>query len=344
MKRNKYERPAFLADPQAMGARLTTSAMIASIAGPDQRTRPTPFGNALVEAAKTRPDIVGLSADLAKYTDLHIFAKAYPERFYQMGMAEQLLMSAAAGLAREGFVPFATTYAVFASRRAYDFICMAIAEEALNVKIVCALPGLTTGYGPSHQATEDLAIFRGLPNMTIIDPCDAHEIEQVVPAIAAHQGPVYMRLLRGNVPCVLDEYGYTFELGKAKLIRDGADVLVISSGFMTMRALEVAEELAGDRTSVAVLHVPTIKPLDVETIQREAARAGRLVVVAENHTIVGGLGEAVAGALLRAGVTPTGFRQIALPDEFLDAGALPTLHDRYGISTRAMTQSIRQWL
>src|SRR5579871_2122994 len=135
--------------------RLTTSAMIASIAGEGQRTRPTPFGHALVELAEARADVVGMSADLAKYTDLHVFAKAHPDRFYQMGMAEQLLMGAAAGMAREGFTPFVTTYAVFATRRAYDFICMAIAEEKLPVKIVCALPGLTTGYGPSHQATED---------------------------------------------------------------------------------------------------------------------------------------------------------------------------------------------
>jgi transketolase len=339
MKRNKYQRPVI-----DLGAeRLKTSAMIASIAGADQRTKPAPFGHALIEVAKNRPDIVGLTADLAKYTDLHVFRDAYPDRFYQMGMAEQLLMATAAGMAREGFTPFATTYAVFAARRAYDFICLAIAEEELNVKIVCALPGLTTGYGPSHQATEDVAIFRGLPNMTIIDPCDAQEIEQAVPAIAAHKGPVYMRLLRGNVPLILDEYGYTFELGKAKIIRDGGDVLIISSGFMTMRALETAKALEKDRIKAAVLHVPTIKPLDVETIRREAAKTGRLVVVAENHTIVGGLGEAVAADLLRNGITPN-FHQIALPDEFLDAGALPTLHDRYGISTEAMTKRVKQWL
>lgn len=339
MKRNKYARPVI--DPNA--SRLKTSAMIASIAGADQRVKPAPFGHALVEVAKTRTDIVGLTADLAKYTDLHVFRDAYPDRFYQMGMAEQLLMATAAGMAREGFTPFATTYAVFASRRAYDFICLAIAEEALNVKIVCALPGLTTGYGPSHQATEDIAIFRGLPNLTIVDPCDALEIEQAVPAIADHKGPVYMRLLRGNVPLILDEYGYTFELGKAKLIRDGGDVLIIASGFMTMRALEAATALEKDRIKAAVLHVPTIKPLDVETIRREAAKTGRMVVVAENHTIIGGLGEAVAADLLRNGITPN-FRQIALPDEFLDAGALPTLHDRYGISTEAMTKRVKQWL
>ena len=323
--------------------RLTTSAMIASIAGEGQRTRPAPFGHALVALAQTRPEIVGMTADLAKYTDLHIFAQAFPERFFQMGMAEQLLMGAAGGMAKEGFIPFATTYAVFASRRAYDFIHQVIAEENLNVKIACALPGLTTGYGPSHTATEDLAMFRGMPNLTIIDPCDAVDVEQAVPAMAAHNGPVYMRLPRGQVPVVLDEYNYKFELGKAKLLRDGKDALIISTGFMTMRALETAEKLRPDSVDVGVLHVPTIKPLDEETIVREASRGGRLVIVAENHSIVGGLGEAVASVLLRAGVTPK-FRQIALPDAFLDAGALPTLHDKYGISTAAMTQSIKGWL
>ncbi|WP_288462517.1 transketolase C-terminal domain-containing protein, partial [uncultured Pseudomonas sp.] len=299
--------------------RLTTSAMIASIAAEGQPTRPAPFGHALAALAEQRQDIVGLTADLAKYTDLHIFAKAHPERFYQMGMAEQLLMSAAAGMAREGCVPFATTYAVFASRRAYDFICMAIAEENLNVKIVCGLPGLTTGYGPSHQATDDLAIFRAMPNLMVIDPCDALEIEQAVPAIAAHQGPVYMRLLRGNVPLVLDRYDYRFQLGKAQVVRPGRDVLVVSTGLMTMRALEAAEALAADGVDVSVLHVPTIKPLDEATLLAEARKPGRLVVAAENHSLIGGLGEAVATTLLRNGVTPT-FRQIALPDAFLDAG------------------------
>jgi transketolase len=323
--------------------RLTTSAMIASIAADGQKTKPAPFGHALVELARNRSDVIGMTADLGKYTDLHIFAKEFPDRFYQMGMAEQLLFGAASGLAAEGFTPFATTYAVFASRRAYDFIHQTIAEEDRNVKIVCALPGLTSGYGPSHQATEDLALFRAMPNMTVIDPCDALEIEQIVPAIAAHRGPVYMRLLRGQVPVVLDEYDYKFELGKAKLIRGGRDVLIISSGIMTMRALEAAKTLADDRVQAAVLHVPTIKPLDVETILSEAGQSGRLVVVAENHSEIGGLGEAVAALLMRSGTHPA-FRQIALPDEFLAAGALPTLHDRYGLSASAVTATIKSWL
>ena len=323
--------------------RLTTSAMIASIAGDDQRVKAAPFGKALVELGRERPEIVGMTADLAKYTDLHLFAKEYPERFFQMGMAEQLLMAAAGGMAKEGFIPFATTYAVFGTRRAYDFVHQVIAEENLNVKMCCALPGLTTGYGPSHQATEDLAMMRGIPGLTIIDPCDALDIEQAVPQMADHQGPVYMRLPRGNVPLVLDEYDYKFELGKAKLIRDGNGVLIISSGFMTMRSLEVATQLHADGIDVAVLHVPTIKPLDDATILAEVRRLGRLVIVAENHSVIGGLGEAVASLLMRSGVA-TKFRQIGLPDAFLDAGALPTLHDRYGISTEMMNRQIKGWV
>ncbi|MFM0606857.1 transketolase family protein [Paraburkholderia sediminicola] len=323
--------------------RLTTSAMIASIASEGQRTRPAPFGHALVAEAEKRQNIVGMSADLSKYTDLHIFGNAFPTRFFQMGMAEQLLMGAAGGMAKEGFIPFATTYAVFATRRAYDFIHQVIAEENLNVKICAALPGLTTGYGPSHQATEDIALMRGIPGLTIVDPCDALDTEQAVAAIAAHNGPVYMRLLRGKVPVVLDDYDYTFELGKAKLLRDGADVLIVSSGIMTMRALEAAQALDDGSASVAVLHVPTIKPLDEATIIEQCKRPGRLVIVAENHSCIGGLGEAVAIALMRARVMPE-FRQVALPDQFLDAGALPTLHDRYGISTSSIVENIKHWL
>ena len=323
--------------------RLTTSAMIASIASEGQRVRAAPFGKALVALGETRPDIVGMTADLSKYTDLHIFAQAYPERFFQMGMAEQLLLAAAGGMAKTGLTPFATSYAVFATRRAYDFIHQVICEENLNVKICAALPGLTTGYGPSHQATEDIAMMRAIPGLTIVDPCDALDIEQAVPAIAAHQGPVYMRLLRGNVPLVLDEYDYQFELGKAKLLREGREVLIISSGLMTMRALETAEQLQKDSIGVSVLHVPTIKPLDEETILREVKHSDRLVVVAENHSVIGGLGESIASLLLRSRLAPK-YLPIGLPDAFLDAGALPTLHDRYGISTESMSQRIRKAL
>ena len=181
--------------------------------------------------------------------------------------------------------------------------------------------------------------------MTIIDPCDADDIIGMVPQIAAHDGPVYSRLLRGKVPSVLTRHkpDYKFELGKAQLIRDGKDALIISSGFMTMRSLDAAVKLESDGIDVAVLHVPTIKPLDTKTILAEAGKGGRLVITAENHTEVGGLGEAVARTLLTNGVTPQ-FRMIALPDRFLEAGALPTLHDMYGISVNKVVERIKGWL
>ena len=321
--------------------RLTTSAMIASIAADGQRVKAAPFGKALVEYAEHRSDVVGLTADLAKYTDLHLFAQAYPDRFYQMGMAEQLLMGAAGGMAKEGLTPFATTYAVFATRRGYDFIHQVIAEENLNVKICVALPGLTTGYGPSHQATDDIAMMRAMPGLTIVDPCDALDIEQAVPAIAGHRGPVYMRLLRGQVPLILDEYDYRFELGKAKMLRDGQDALIISTGMMTMRALEAADLLHSDGVKAAVLHCPTIKPLDDKTIIAAVKDKSRLVVVTENHSIVGGLGEAIASMLMQRQIQAARFKLAGLPDAFLDAGALPTLHGRYGVSSNALASQVK---
>lgn len=325
-------------DAAAQAPRLKTSAMIASFADPGQKTASAPFGHALAALAETDPRIVGLSADLSKYTDMHVFAKAHPDRFFQMGMAEQLLFGTAAGLAETGLVPFASTYSVFAARRAYDFICLDIAEPNLNVNIVGGLPGLTTGYGPSHQATEDIAIFRGMPNLTIVDPCDSVDLEQAVPQLAAHEGPTYLRLLRGNVPTVLDEYDYRFELGKAKVLRPGNDVVFVSSGLMTMRALQAAEALAAHKVDVAVVHTPTIKPFDEETVLRELDTP-RLAVTLENHTVVGGVFETVASALVRRGVTRR-VVPIGLPDAFLDAGALPTLHDRYGLSTSSIVDRV----
>ncbi|KRD05879.1 transketolase [Mycobacterium sp. Root265] len=322
--------------------KLKTSAMIASFADPGQKTTPAPFGHALVKAAQADDRIVGLTADLGKYTDMHIFANRFPDRFFQMGMAEQLLFGAAAGMAETGLVPFASTYSVFAARRAYDFICLDIAEPNLNVNIIGGLPGLTTGYGPSHQATEDIAIFRGVPNLTIVDPCDSVDIEQAVPQLAEHAGPTYLRLLRGNVPTVLDEYDYRFELGKAKVLRDGADVVLISSGLMTMRALQAAEQLAAHNVDVAVVHTPTIKPFDAETVLAQVD-TDRLVVTCENHTVIGGLFETVASAVVTRGIAKQ-ITPVALPDEFLAAGALPTLHDRYGLATARLVATVLERL
>lgn len=319
--------------------KLVSGAMSADIACEGQRTMVAPLGHALLEVAESDERLVGLSADLAKYTDLHVFRDAMPDRFYQVGMAEMALVGAATGLAQEGFIPFASTYSVFATRRAYDFICLDVAERNLNVNMVCALPGLTTGYGPSHQATEDIAILRGMPNMTIVDPCDAIDIVQATPQLAAYDGPTYMRVLRGRVPVVLDEYDYAFELGRAKVVRPGNEVLIVSTGLMTERALDAAKELAGDGIDVSVLHCPTLKPFDTETVLAEIAE-DRLVLTAENHTVIGGLFGAVAEAMATRGVTKR-IHPVALPDEFLDAGALPTLYDRYGVSTAKIVERVK---
>src|SRR6476620_840686 len=288
----------------AKKARVKTSAMIASIAEPGQRTAPAPLGHALVKVAEQNPKVVGL----------------------------------AAGLAKTGLVPFVSTYSVFAARRAYDFLCLDIAEPNLNVNVVGGLPGLTTGYGPSHQATEDIAIFRGMPNLTIVDPCDSVDIEQAVPQLAAAEGPSYLRLLRGNVPTVLDEYGYTFELGKAKVLRPGNDVVLISSGLMTMRALQAAKALEAHKVDVAVVHTPTIKPFDADTVLAEL-NTDRLALTLENHTITGGLFETVASAAVLGGVHQQ-IRPVALPDAFLDAGALPTLHRKYGLDVDSIVTNV----
>ncbi len=320
-----------------MTAPARTLAMGQDEAGGSRPTVDAPFGRALVKLGKERPDIVGLTADLGKYTDILPFRDAFPDRFFNVGMAEQNLVAVAAGLARTGLVPFATTYGVFATRRAYDFMAIALAHSNLNVKIVAGLPGLTTGYGGTHQAIEDLALMRMIPGLTVIDPCDATEIEAAMAAIAAHPGPVYMRLLRGAVPKVLDD-GYRFEIGKAVKLRDGKDVGIVSTGFMTERALDAAETLAKTGTTVAVLHVPTIKPFDAQAVADFAAGVDHLVT-AENHVVAGGLASLVVEALFEAGVARKVTR-IGLPDRFIECGSVPTLQARYGLTTEAIVGRI----
>jgi transketolase len=306
------------------------------------QTLTAPFGNALVAAAERNPRIVGLSADLAKYTDIHVFRDRYPDRFFQIGMAEQNLIGVAAGLARTGFVPFLTTYCVFATRRAYDFIAMDAALGRANVKIMAGLPGLSTGYGGTHQGIEDLALMRSIPNLTVIDPCDAIEVAQATAAIAQYEGPVYMRLLRGLVPVVLDENTYQFEIGKARLLRDGNDVAIISTGLMTGRALEAAATLADSGIAAAVLHVSTLKPFDRQAVLELLARVPR-VVTAENHLITGGLASAVADAVTDAGL-PIRLRRVGIPDCFCESGSLPYLAERYQMRGADIAAQVRTLL
>lgn len=306
-------------------------------AGGGRKSVDAPFGKALARIGNTKTNIVGLTADLGKYTDIHPFRDAHPERFFNVGMAEQNLVAVAAGLARTGKQPFATTYGVFASRRAFDFVAIALAHSNLDVKIVAGLPGLTTGYGGTHQAIEDLALMRMIPGLTIIDPMDATEIDAATVAMSEHHGPVYMRLLRGVVPVVL-EPGYRFQIGKARKLRDGTDVGIISTGLMSERAIDAAVALEQRGISVGVLHVPTIKPFDTEAVAEFAALVGR-VVTAENHVVVGGLASLVVETLFDAGISKKVTR-IGLPDRYIECGAVPTLQQKYGLTVEAVAATI----
>lgn len=316
-----------------------TGTILASDTTEARTTTAAPFGHALVQAAERQTRIVGLTADLGKYTDIHVFAERFPDRFFQIGMAEQNLIGVAAGLARTGFIPFATTYCVFATRRAYDFIAIGVALGKANVKIIAGLPGLTTGYGGTHQGIEDLALMRAIPNIVVIDPCDATELSQAVAAIAEYDGPVYMRLLRGQVPVVLDPTTYQFDLGKAKLLRDGQDVAIISTGLMTGRALDAASQLAGHGISAAVLHVSTMKPFDRESVLSLMGRV-HTVVTAENHAITGGLASAVADAAIDAGVSIR-LKRVGIPDCFCESGSIPYLVKRYRLDAESIVEAAR---
>ena len=310
--------------------RVTGNILSSDTYGAEQ-TANAPFGEALILAAEANPRIVGLTADLGKYTDIHLFANRFPERFFQIGMAEQNLIGVAAGLSRSGFIPFATTYCVFATRRAYDFIAIGAALGHANVKIVAGLPGLTTGYGGTHQGIEDLALMRSIPNLAVIDPCDATELSQAVPVIAQYPGPVYMRLLRGQVPITLDPAKYQFELGKAKLLCQGDDVAIISTGLMTARALKAVARLRENGVSAALLHVSTLKPFDRESVLSLLRRVPR-VVTAENHFITGGLASAVADTVVDAGLAVR-IRRVGIPDCFCESGSIPYLVQHYQMDT-----------
>ena len=298
-----------------------------------------PLGVALRALGQARPDVVGLTADLAKYTDILPFAEAFPERFFNVGMAEQNMIAMAAGLAKTGLVPYCTTYGVFATRRAYDFVAIACAHSRLKVRIFAGLPGLTTSYGGTHQAIEDLALMRAVPGLTVIDPCDATEMQQIVPAIVDVEGPVYVRLVRGTVPVVLDPSRYRFEVGKARLLRRGRDVGLVSTGFMTDRALQVAERLAGQSVDAAVLHVPTLKPFDAEAVVQLAHGVDRLVTI-ENHVTTGGLGSAVAETLVEHRVSRP-LTRLGLPDQWLECGSVASLQDKYGLTVDRLAETVR---
>jgi len=297
------------------------------------------YGQALLELGRRRSEVVVLDADLSKSTRTSLFAAEFPLRFFNMGISEADMMGTAAGLAASGYLPFASTFAVFATGRAYDQIRSSIAYPRLNVKIAASHAGITVGEdGASHQALEDLALMRVLPNMTVIVPADGPQTVQAVEAAAACDGPVYLRLGRPKVPPVVPP-ALPFVLGKAQLLRQGRDLTFVAAGIMTGLAMEAAAILQAEGLDAAVLNLHTIKPLDKEGLVQQAVLTGA-VVTAEEHSVIGGLGGAVAELLaenypvpvLRAGVQDT-FGQSGTPDELMQ---------KYELTVQALAQLARK--
>jgi transketolase len=301
------------------------------------------FGEALVALGHANPDVVVLDCQTAMPTAAVAFAKAYPDRFIDLGIAEQNAVSFAAGLARMGFVPIVPLFACFSSRRALDQVTIQAAYANLNVKVCGLYAGLTSpNTGATHQMISDLAVMRSIPNMTVVEPADALEMSQALPAVVAHRGPVYFRLVRGDIggPCPrVVPSGHTFQLGRAALLREGRDVTLIGSGLMVSRCLEAADILRNDGLAADVINVSTIKPLDTDLIVARARRSGA-VVTAENHTVLGGLGGAVAEALGDA--CPVPLRRVGVRDEFGTSGPLEELFPLYGLTADAVYRAARE--
>lgn len=287
------------------------------------------YGDTLVELGHENPDVVVLDADLSKSTMTAGFAKAYPERFFNAGIAEQNLMGMAAGLATTGKVPFASTFAVFASGRAFEQVRNTICYPKLNVKIAASHAGVTVGEdGGSHQSVEDLALMRALPNMTVIAPADAVETAKAVRAAAVHRGPVYIRLSRLATPVIFGA-DYQFEIGKAVVVREGKDVSLLSTGTMLAAALAAADRLADEGIRAEVVNVATLKPLDARTILASLGKTG-CGVTCEEHSIIGGLGSAVAELVVENDPLP--LTRVGILDVFGESGRPDELLQRFGLT------------
>lgn len=299
---------------------------------PPYPTELKPYGRALVELARTREEVLCLSGDLTRQTEIDLFQAEFPERFIHAGMAEANMISMAGALARRGFIPFVHTFGVFATRRPFDQIVNSVAYPNLPVRIVGFMPGVSSPGGPSHQAIEDVAIMRSLPNMTVIDVADATEIRQAVAAIVDLAGPVYLRLKRGEIPLIFDD-DHEFSLDHAHVLEDGQDVVIFASGMMVSSALAAAQTLVNSGVSAGVVNVPVIKPIDRATIVKVATNA-RAVVTAENHTVIGGLGSAVAEVLAEEGLGRR-LRRVGVQDTFAEgAQNAASLFRKYGLTTQ----------
>lgn len=297
------------------------------------------YGKALLVLGAKNPNVVVLDADLSKSTKTADFGNKYPERFFNMGIAEANLLGTAAGLAAAGKIPFASTFAIFATGRAFEQIRNSIAYPKLNVKIAATHAGITVGEdGASHQAIEDVAIMRALPNMVVLVPADGEETRQAILAAAKYDGPVYIRMGRLAVPLIFGE-DYHFEIGKANVLKEGTDAAIMANGFMVSIALEAAAELAVEGISVSVVNVASVKPLDEDTIVR-IARQTKAVVTAEEHNIIGGLGSAIAEVLGEK--LPTAMVRVGLKDTFGESGRPEELLEKYGLSKPDLVKAVHQ--
>jgi transketolase len=296
-----------------------------------------PYGQALMALAKERDDIVCLTGDLSKQCEIDLFADAYPDRFIHAGMAEANMMGVAGALARDGFLPFVHTFGTFATRRPLDQVINSIAYPNLKVRIMGFMPGVSSPGGPSHQAIDDVALMRAVPNMTVVDVADAVEVRQVANAIVDVDGPVYVRLKRGEIPVIFGD-DHRLRLDRADVLCRGKDVALFASGMMLAPALAAARLLGEHGVTVSVVNVPVIKPLDAATVTA-VATAAKVVVTAENHTVVGGLGSAVAEVLAETGLGRP-LRRVGLRDTFAEGSRTgPYLFGKYGLSTQALTDA-----
>lgn len=297
------------------------------------------YGKALVKLGKENQNIVVLDADLSKSTKTANFQEKFPERFFNMGIAEQNLMGTAAGFAAAGKIPFASSFAIFATGRAFEIIRNSICYPKLNVKIAATHAGLSVGEdGATHQAIEDLSIMRSLPNMTVLCPADGVETQAAVEAAASYCGPVYIRLGRAAVPTLFDK-NYKFEIGKAVPMAQGKDATIIAVGMMVSEAIKAKEILQTEGILVGVLNMPTIKPIDKEAIIQAAKETGAIVTV-EEHSIIGGLGSAVAEVLVEHQLVP--LERVGVMDTFGESGKPDELLKKYGLTAENIVQKVKK--
>lgn len=295
------------------------------------------FGKKLVDLGSKNPNIVVLDADVACSTQTKLFAQAYPERFFDTGIAEQNMIATAAGLSLSGKIPFAATFAVFATGRTYDQIRTSVCYQKANVKIIGTHGGITVGEdGATHQALEDISLMRGLPNMTVIVPADCKECEQALEFASKHDGPVYIRIARNNLPDIYSS-DYKFDPYKAVVLREGTDVTLVSNGDVLAEALKAADILNSKGVSVEVISLPVVKPFDSQTIIKSAQKT-KLVVTLENHSIIGGIGSAVCEALSEA--LPTKVVRIGVNDTFGQSGTPKELLKYYGLDAESVVDRI----